>query len=365
MVFIHSSDIHLDSSLTSKLSLEKRVDRKSEMLKAFSNMIAYAKKVNARAIIIAGDFFDEKVITAKTVNIVLDLIKDASNIDFLYLTGNHDGGISLLNSEDIPINLKLFSTDITSFVYDDVVISGVVATKDNYDNFYDDINLDDTKTNIFVLHGQVDKSLKKGDIESIDIKRLKDKSIDYLALGHIHSYQKHKLDDKGVYVYCGCLEPRGFDEVGDKGFVQIDVNNNKLSHSFIKNNLRQVYIEQVDISDIVNTLDMVKHIQQQVKHISCHSMLRVVLTGDIDIDTVIDQSYITQVLSDSYYHFELKDETHIKVDIDSLKQDISLKAEFVKLVSHNTTDLTEDVIKTGVALLSGYEVQLWDYYNVK
>ena len=56
----------------------------------------------------------------------------------------------------------------------------------------------------------------------------KDLNIDYLALGHIHSYKCHKLDKRGVYCYSGCLEGRGFDECGDKGFVLLETEEDRL-----------------------------------------------------------------------------------------------------------------------------------------
>ena len=49
---------------------------------------------------------------------------------------------------------------------------------------------------------------------------------DYLALGHIHYNVVEPLDSRGVYAYSGCLEGRGFDETGEKGFVLIEVENN-------------------------------------------------------------------------------------------------------------------------------------------
>ena len=53
----------------------------------------------------------------------------------------------------------------------------------------------------------------------IEVYELKNKNIDYLALGHVHKYKMEKLDNRGIYCYSGCLEGRGFDECGDKGCV--------------------------------------------------------------------------------------------------------------------------------------------------
>ena len=77
--------------------------------------------------------------------------------------------------------------------------------------------------NIVVLHGQESEYSARDKAEIIHLTALKNKGIDYLALGHTHSYKKERLDARGVYCYPGCLEGRGFDECGEHGFVMLDI----------------------------------------------------------------------------------------------------------------------------------------------
>ena len=74
------------------------------------------------------------------------------------------------------------------------------------------------------LHGQLAKYKPKDHVEVINLGELRNKSIDYLALGHVHSYEEGQLLPRGVYCYPGCLEGRGFDETGEHGFVLLDIN---------------------------------------------------------------------------------------------------------------------------------------------
>ena len=100
-------------------------------------------------------------------------------------------------------------------------------------------NFNSNNFNIVVLHGQeANYSDKKDKAEIINLKELKNKNIDYLALGHIHKYKLEKLDNRGIYCYSGCLEGRGFDECGDKGFVLLEIEENKINTKFIKNSIR-------------------------------------------------------------------------------------------------------------------------------
>ena len=72
------------------------------------------------------------------------------------------------------------------------------------------------------MHGQISASSKP---DAVNLELLKNKNIDYLALGHYHSFTWDRLDKRGVYCYSGCLEGRGYDEIGEKGFVLLDTQN--------------------------------------------------------------------------------------------------------------------------------------------
>ena len=221
MKFIHTADLHLDSKMESNLNTEKAMLRRTELLDTFERMVSYAAENNVRAILIAGDLFDKLHIRKTAKKRVLEQIASNPEIDFLYLQGNHDKTDFLAELEILPENLKTFSEDEwVSYEYGDVVISGRELTKDNSKTIATNLILDQARTNIVMLHGQESNYEGPDHTEIINLSEFKNKNIDYMALGHIHSYKKERLDDRGEYCYSGCLEGRGFDECGDKGFVQ-------------------------------------------------------------------------------------------------------------------------------------------------
>ena len=57
--------------------------------------------------------------------------------------------------------------------------------------------------NLVTLHGQAGTSCGK---DQINLKLLQNRGIDYLALGHLHTYSLQKLDETGAFCYSGCLE---------------------------------------------------------------------------------------------------------------------------------------------------------------
>ena len=125
-----------------------------------------------------------------------------------------------------------------------ITINGVKLTADNSNVIYNSLVLDSNNYNIVTLHGQEAMSSSKDKTEVISLKELKNKAIDYLALGHIHSYKMEQLDSRGVYCYPGCLEGRGFDECGEHGFVLLDIKDNKLvGNEFISVSYRNLYEE--------------------------------------------------------------------------------------------------------------------------
>ena len=233
MKFIHCADIHLDSKMETNLSSGQAKERKKEILNTFEKMVAYAAENKIRGIIIAGDMFDTARITNLTKSRVLNLINKNPQIDCLYLSGNHDESNFISTIEELPNNLKVFNQTWTTFDYGDIKISGVVVNDNNAPTIYDTLRLEPNNLNIVVMHGQINQYDVKSKAEVVNLTKLKNKSIDYLALGHIHTYEKKPLDQRGVYCYAGCLEGRGFDECGEKGFVLLNIENKSIRTEFV------------------------------------------------------------------------------------------------------------------------------------
>ena len=234
MKIIHCSDLHLDSKMETNLNKEKAKERKNEILLTFEKMVDFAKKNGVRVIIIAGDMFDKKNISVKAKKIVKNQIILNPEIDFLYLKGNHDEINFIEEEEEIPSNLKLFNEkEWVTYKYGDIAVTGIEIGKQNNYNIYNSLILEKNDINIVVMHGQESQNDVKDKTEIINLKELKNKNIDYLALGHIHTFKQEKLDNRGIYCYSGCLEGRGFDECGEKGFVLLDIEDKQIKTQFI------------------------------------------------------------------------------------------------------------------------------------
>ena len=332
------------------------------MLRTFERMVEYACDEGVSAILIAGDMFDTPSPRELTVKTVLHSIRANPGIAFFYLRGNHDevSPDRLAGSEELPSNLMLFDRDWSCYECGDVAIYGADSTAD-YRDIYDSLSPEPDKINIVMLHGTLSE-YPDGVDYGIDIRRLRGKNIDYLALGHIHSFCDGALDHRGDYCYPGCLEGRGFDECGDRGFVLLDIDerNRALQYSFVPFASRLIYSLYADVTGCISSREMIMKSAEALVEAGCDesSLVKLVLSGELDAECEKDVSYISAAFEGRYFFFRAVDETVLKVNIGDYKLDESLKGEFVRTVLGESSLSDEDkslIVRYGLRALAGEE----------
>ena len=314
-------------------------------------MIEEAVYQRARAFIIAGDLFDSERITRSNAERVLGAMARYPYLDFLYLSGNHEKSALTECGVALPDNLKIFGNDWTYFDYGEVMIAGRSET---CPDMFKTLDLGYEKTNIVVLHGALSDGRTSGEI--IGKKDLEGKCVSYLALGHYHSYSKHEIGDTGIAVYAGTPEGRGFDEVGEKGFVMIDADGRRASHTFVPFAKRTLRAVEVDLTGACSRREINSRVDAALRGIPHTDLIRVILTGKRSPELFADADAIKSRWQNSFYHFEIKDESSIRIDPEDYKYDRSLKGEFIRLVTSKTdiSDVERDkIIRTGLAALMG------------
>ncbi len=347
---IHTADMHLGSKLDANFKGKKMEERRIEIRETFMRIADYAKNNDVKVILLGGDIFDEDKPLKKDKDFFLSVIKSHPEIDFLYLRGNHDRNIEFNLDGEIP-NLKFFLNEWTYYTYDNVVIGGCQFNNLNFKSLYSTINFDKNNINIALLHGNLASS--EG-LDDIVVSKLKEKNVDYLALGHIHKGGFYKLDDRGVYAYCGCPEGRGFDETGDKGFVLLTIEN-KVIAQFIPFAKRKIIELEADVSSCNNSFEaylLVKQIAGENKE----NLIMVILKGEISFDNYSLKDDVEKMLSSDFTCVSVKDKTTSKINIDAYKNDLSLKGEFVRLVYGDNTLTSEEkskIIRAGLKALMG------------
>lgn len=337
------------------LSPRQARERNAELLDTFARLVRCAREEGVTGVIIAGDLFDGARTRSSTLRLVTDLIAQAPEVDFLYLPGNHDGAGRL--PTPLPANLKLFGSRWTQFSYGDVTVTGIAPEPREAAGFYEELTLDRKKRNIVVLHGQ--EATRPGE-GLVCLPLLKNRGIDYLALGHLHSYRQEPLDATGVYCYSGCLEGRGFDECGQKGFVLLETAPDRLKTRFVPFARRRLWEVPVDITGL-DTLSLLRDgLTRAARDIPREDLVTFRLTGAYTPDTQKDLAHLRAFVKDSFYYARIKDDSVLEPSGSSYAHDISLKGEFLRAVmaSSLTPEEKQRVIGAGLRALCGEEVEL-------
>ena len=330
-----------------RLPKDKAEERARELRSSFERLISYAKNERIYTILLAGDIFDSDRPFKKDKEFFYSAIKRNPDITFFYLRGNHDGKESY--TEEIE-NLKTFGREWTSYTLGwNVVLSGLEIDRGNCLSMYASLKLDQDNLNIVMLHGQAGEGFGDG---KISIPRLKNKNIDYLALGHVHRQGEAKLDERGVLVYSGCLEGRGFDEIGEKGFMVYDTDTREVN--FIPFACRTIEERSIDVSGAHDDYEVVHKIKKEI-NINKNNLLRLNLVGEINF---VDENLALEVekhISDICYFVSVKDGTRLRLDYSALRDSLSLKGEFVRLVSGEELDDgdRQKILDLGLRALSG------------
>ena len=357
MKIIHCSDLHLDSKIDS-LPTDKSLKRREEVLHSFERLCDYSVKNNVEVVIIAGDMFDEKKCSKKSFERVMFAINQTNPVKFLYLNGNHDDKLLEENKDKLASNLLLFNEGFNVFNFNGVSIAGLSIGLGLSKACYDYVNFNENDFNILVMHGEAVDFIPDKLEDNVVLPLLKDRNVDYLALGHYHSYSVNKLDARGVYSYSGCLDGRGFDETGVKGFVLVDTDAQD-KYKFVPFSSR-IYVETTfSISEFADYLSARKVILKEiVEKYSNDCLVKLVLVGEIKPDFELDVDELKSRLNELFFYAKIEDKTQLKISLEEYANDKSVKGEFVRLVlqSDLTDEVKKQVLTCGIDALKGEDV---------
>lgn len=363
MKIIHCADLHLDSKMESNLDKDAASLRRDELLDTFERLVSYATEQDVRVVIIAGDLFDKPNVRKTAKNRVIEQIASHPQIDFCYIRGNHDNNDimeEITNQRELS-NLKLFRPDEwTSYDYGEVVITGIELAKENSRTLGMNLVLEQNRCNIVVLHGQEADYQGSDKTETIHLPALRNKYIDYLALGHIHSFKQERLDDRGIYCYSGCLEGRGFDECGEKGFVLLDIADGKIDATFVPIAKRTMHEVSLAVTPEMDMPDIIRLAQQSTAEIPEEDLVKIIVTGVTDMSFDIDLKRLRRSLDKDFFFVKAYDETKVKIDYETFRNDKSLKGEFVRLMEQQHMDEEEraEIIELGMKAIMGEDLEL-------
>ncbi len=225
LTLLHAADFHLDSPFRA-LPPREAQDRRAGQRQALEALRDLALERRVDLALLPGDLFDSQQVYPETLE-ALTRVLGQFPCPVVIAPGNHDyyAPGSPYASPIWPGNVHVFSApavtplpfpELGVTVYgcafpaparEDDPLAGFAAPRDG-------------TMALGVFHGEVGK---KGPYAPIAPESLAHSGLAYAALGHVHAREEH-LDGPTPWAYPGCLQGRGFDELGEKGccVIQLD-----------------------------------------------------------------------------------------------------------------------------------------------
>ncbi len=347
MKFIHTSDWHLGNSF-SRFSEEESSKLRDARFRAVENLFEYARGKGIGLIISAGDQFDNgEARDASLIYRLFGIIRNYPEISVIMIAGNHDPftGTSIYNSiddADYPGNLKFIrKREVITFEDSKIEIyAASCVEKFSSKNPVDWIGPSrEGYTRITMAHGslKIEGMYNPNDFP-IDVDSAKKRHIDYLALGHWHSY--YNLDEN-IY-YPGTIEPL---QAGDEGCaleVELAAGHSPVVKKITGLNVFSWQSKEIKIDD--GNFETV--FEELRKGAGKNKILAIKLSGYLSIGNYKRLGHETESLSYDYFRVFADNSTSIKPDIDEITRTLGDGA--LKKVVHKLS-----AIKRGERNLAG------------
>ena len=360
---LHAADLHLDSPFQS-LTARQALERRAEQRQLPARIAALAREKRADILVFAGDVFDSDALFSETGRSIERALAGL-DIPVFFAPGNHDwySRRSLWSTLALGERAHVFTSgqmecvalpDLGARVWGSAFTSR--SRRAPLADF--EAEKDGDLVDIMVLHGDVGQpGSPYGPITDGQLER---SGMDYVALGHSHTFSGLRRAGETFYAWPGCAEGRGFDECGEKGFVLLTVEDGSVAHEFVPFSARQLHRVPVDITGLTQNAQIAQRMKEQSLGLSPEDMVEFLLTGESDPTADISAPYLQQTLQGSFFFVKVKDESHLALDADAYRNDVSLKGEFIRqvLASELTDADKAAVIRAGLQALSGEEISL-------
>ena len=375
--FIHTSDVHLDTSFSASGFPSRLGDRKREAIRStFRRIIDDARSQQVDLVLIAGDLFESERVTPDTFEFIKRQLAALDSAQVFIAPGNHDPFVqgSPYRDDSWPKNVHIF--DAEEFQSVEIPELGVRVTGFGFvhhnleDHFFSKLPvLSNDLFNIVVAHASDISSVPAGKSKHgpFEVSEIAGKNVRYCALGHYH--QQHRVDntlDTADIWYSGIPEGRGWDEEGPRGYLFGEITDNSLK-------LENRYCNQYPLNTLTVACDAFATREQILDEILLHrgslfdsnAILRVQLVGALDSRLDLSLPELEERLTGEVLHVQWDDQTHPALDFESLSQEKTIRGRFVRVMNErisaaSDTDriILERARLYGVQALSGREVRL-------
>jgi exonuclease SbcD len=375
--FIHTSDVHLDTSFAGSGFPSHLGDRKREAIRAtFRSILEDALRRPVDLVLIAGDLFEHDRVSPDTVEFLKQQFENLGSIPVFIAPGNHDPYIpgSPYHDEAWPANVHIFRDE--DFRSVELPHLGVRVTGFGFnrthlgDRYFSRLpSLPADGINLVVAHGSDTSHVPEGKARHgpLSIEEIAGKNVHYCALGHYHQQRQlaNHLDSTQVW-YCGIPEGRGWDESGICAYLLGEIEGQQVS-------VQGVACGQIPLQSFTIDCDGLSTREQVLDAIREHrgaafdpkTILRVRLAGSPDPRLDLSTSELGERLADEVLFVQWDDRTIPALDFETLAQANTLCGRFVRNLNQrlaSASDMEREHLERtrlyGVQALLGREVRL-------
>ncbi len=375
--FIHTSDIHLDTSFSGSGFPSRLADRKREAIRGtFRRIVEDARSHQVDFVLVAGDLFELERITPDTFEFVKQQLASLNGIRVFISPGNHDPCIqgSPYREESWPRNVHIFAAE--EFQPVDLPHLGVRITGFGFSHPYLEEHhfqrlpvLPGDLFNIVLSHGSDVGRVPIGKSKHgpFGIEEIAGKNVRYCALGHYH--QQHQvlnpIDETQVW-YSGIPEGRGWDEEGRCGYLFGEIADDavRVEGRFCNQySLKTMAVDCEAFATREQILDSI--LLQRGALFDQQTILRVQLVGALDPKLDLSLPELSERLAEEVLHIQWEDHTHPALDFGAIAQEKTTRGRFVRILNDRIAaapeagrTILERARLYGVQVLSGREVRL-------
>lgn len=322
---LHAADLHLDSPFEG-LPEEKAALRRAEQRGLLMKLPELCEAGGVQLVLLAGDLFDSAGSYAETWETLSQSI-ERIGVPVFIAPGNHDWYGPVYGRSRLPENAHVFAPGRMDCV--SLPELGARVWGEGFADRYSAGLLRgfhaeklDGVTDIMCIHGETDSPQSRYNPVLED--EIAASGMDYIALGHVHSYSGARRAGNTVYAWPGCPEGRGFDETGEKGVIVADVAPGEASLSFVPLGGRRYEVLEADVTG----RDPVEAVLAALPPDSENNIYRIMLTGESE--EAIRVPELMPRLAGRAFSLQIRDATRLREDLWARADEDSLRGAFLR-----------------------------------
>lgn len=387
MKLLHTADVHLGARFA-VLGEEKGRAQRLQLQRTFESIGELAVSERVDAMIVAGDLFDTNAPSASSIDVARRVLAQVAGegIRVFVIPGTHDcydfssvwrtidvatlPGVTVFTDETGPVTVGELDLTVYGLVH--------AAKKAPAGALRSMKRTTDNGVHVGIVHGSLAiPDILEDDSLLFTADEAAATAMDYLALGHWHSFRQERFGDV-VACYPGSPEFVSVDQkgAGQVALVTID-REGKVSVEG-----RQVGVRRFDELEVaLDTLSSPAQVAEAIRAKADPDLvLEVTLTGLCAFDFDIDAEELAVELESDFFHLRLRDRSHPRLDDVAIAElpEGSVVGKFARImreriesaerdtrtgdettVDENVRDekaVYEEALRLGVALLEGKQV---------